>query len=258
MLTVTPLTAFNDNYIWALQTSQNHGAYVVDPGDANVVIDFLKTNQLPLLGVLITHHHHDHTGGIAQLLQHYGIDTPVYGPQIENINGVNQPVSATKSVLLKNIDLNAEIIEVPGHTLGHVAYLIDNILFCGDTLFSAGCGRLFEGTATQMQQSLALLSDLPESTKVYCTHEYTLANLAFANVVEPNNAELIRYTQQAQQLRANKKPTLPSSIGVEKAINPFLRTHTQVLQKTISEQFQQPINNSAKTFALLRKWKDNF
>ncbi|MCL1058717.1 hydroxyacylglutathione hydrolase [Shewanella gelidimarina] len=258
MLTVTPLPAFDDNYIWALQVAHIHGAYVVDPGDANVVIDFLDQAQMPLLGVLITHHHHDHTGGIAQLLSHYGSNTPVYGPLKENIAGVNQPVSATKNLQLHNIELNAEVIEVPGHTLGHIAYLIEDVLFCGDTLFSAGCGRLFEGSPEQMLASLTQLSNIVDSTKVCCTHEYTLANLAFANAVDPSNKQLRQYTEQAQQLRAANTPTLPSSIALEKAINPFLRSHTEEIRNSLADKFQQPIIDNVKSFALLRQWKDNF
>ncbi|MCL1049029.1 hydroxyacylglutathione hydrolase [Shewanella abyssi] len=258
MLTVTPLPAFDDNYIWALQVAHTPGAYVVDPGDANVVIHFLDKAQIPLLGILITHHHHDHTGGIAKLLSHYGSNTPVYGPTMENIAGVNMPVSASNKLKLQNIGLTAEVIEVPGHTLGHIAYLIEDVLFCGDTLFSAGCGRLFEGTPKQMLASLMQLSHLPDSTRVCCTHEYTLANLAFANVVDPDNKQLATYTEHAQQLRAANTPTLPSSIALEKAINPFLRSHTAAIHTSLAEQFQQPINDSVHSFALLRQWKDNF
>lgn len=258
MLTVTPLPAFNDNYIWAFQIAETHGVYVVDPGDADVVIDFLNKTKLPLLGVLITHHHHDHTGGIATLLSHYGSKTPIYGPTTENIVGVNMPVSATKNLMLKNTKLTAEVIEVPGHTLGHIAYLIEDALFCGDTLFSAGCGRLFEGTPEQMLTSLTQLSHIVDSTKVYCTHEYTLANLAFAKAVDPNNKELQQYIEKALQLRAENIPTLPSSIALEKAINPFLRSHTEAIHSSLAEKFQQPINDNVNSFTLLRQWKDNF
>lgn len=258
MLTVTPLPAFDDNYIWAIQVPNIDGAYVVDPGDADVVIKFLSDKQIPLLGVLITHHHHDHTGGIAKLLSYYGSNTPVYGPSLENIEGVNNPLQACASITLQGIDLKAEVIEVPGHTLGHIAYVIEDALFCGDTLFSAGCGRLFEGTPQQMLTSLTRLAQVGDDKKVYCTHEYTLANLHFANRVDPNNVQLQQYTHHSEQLRASNTPTLPSSIAQERAINPFLRSHSTEIQQSLAEQFQQPINDAVKCFALLRQWKDNF
>lgn len=258
MLTVTPLPAFDDNYIWAIQTSNISGAYVVDPGDDDVVIQFLSDKQIPLLGVLITHHHHDHTGGIAKLLSYYGSNTPVYGPSLENIEGVNNPLEACTSLTLQGIDLKAEVIEVPGHTLGHIAYVIEDALFCGDTLFSAGCGRLFEGTPQQMLTSLTRLTQVGDDKKVYCTHEYTLANLRFANRVDPSNLQLQQYTHHSQQLRASNTPTLPSTIAQEKAINPFLRCHSTEIQQSLVEQFQQPIKSDVNCFALLRQWKDNF
>ncbi|WP_299806780.1 hydroxyacylglutathione hydrolase [uncultured Shewanella sp.] len=258
MLHITPLSAFNDNYIWVFQSQQNSGVYVVDPGDGQVVIDYLNQTEQPLLGILITHHHHDHTGGIEQLICQFGEHIAVYGPQSENIIGVNHPIATSGDITLTNAGVNAKIIQLPGHTLGHIAYLIEDVLFCGDTLFSAGCGRLFEGSAEQMYQSLSELSQLPDNTKVCCAHEYTLANLAFANTVEPNNATLIDYTQKAHALRAQSKPTLPSSIGQEKAINPFLRSDSEEIWQSLSIQFQQPIDNPLQSFSLLRQWKDNF
>ncbi|ABZ76436.1 Hydroxyacylglutathione hydrolase [Shewanella halifaxensis HAW-EB4] len=258
MLQITPLPAFNDNYIWVFQSQQSSGVYVVDPGDGQVVTDYLTQTNLPLLGILITHHHHDHTGGIEQLLKLFGEDTPVYGPQVENIAGVNRPISTNGNITLENIGLNTTVIQVPGHTSGHICYLIEDALFCGDTLFSGGCGRLFEGTAEQMYQSLTQLSLLPDNTRVFCAHEYTLANLHFAKAVEANNPALIEYTVKAHALRAENKPTLPSSIALEKAINPFLRLDSLEIQKSLAVQFQQPIADPVQSFALLRQWKDNF
>ncbi|MDB2387049.1 hydroxyacylglutathione hydrolase [Shewanella sp.] len=258
MLTVTPLLAFNDNYIWVIQHPDVTGVYVVDPGDAEVVMQYLHDNDLPLLGILITHHHHDHTGGINTLNIAYGDDLPIYGPDKEAISGVNIPLQACQHLALQNIGLNATIIDVPGHTLGHIAYVIDDHLFCGDTLFSAGCGRLFEGTAAQMLHSLTQLADLPENTKVYCTHEYTLANLTFANAVDPTNAQLQDHRRHVQQLRSNNIPSLPSSIALEKSINPFLRCHSIAIRQSLAEQFQQPITDNVSCFSLLRQWKDNF
>ena len=257
MLNITPLPAFNEKYIWALQTEQTTGFYVVDPGDAQVVIEYASSKNLTLQGILITHHHHDHTGGISALIQHFG-DIPVYGPDSENIKGINRPITTQTQLTLEGIGLDVEIMQVPGHTLGHIAYVIADALFCGDTLFSGGCGRLFEGTAEQMFESLSRLSRLADDTKVYCTHEYTLANLRFARAVEPNNQQLQQYEQQAIQLREKNVATLPSSIAQEKAINPFLRADCTEIQQNLAVQFQQPIANTLQSFALLRQWKDNF
>ncbi|GIU26626.1 hydroxyacylglutathione hydrolase [Shewanella schlegeliana] len=258
MLHITPLPALDDNYIWLFQSQQNPGVYVVDPGDGQVVIDYLTQTQHPLLGILITHHHYDHTGGIASLVAKFGDNLPVYGPQVENIAGINRPISTSGNIALENSDFNARIIEVPGHTLGHICYLIEDVLFCGDTLFSGGCGRLFEGSAEQMFNSLTELTQLADTTRVCCAHEYTLANLTFANRVEPHNRALIDYTEKANALRAQNLPTLPSSIGLEKAINPFLRSDSAEIWQSLSIQFQQPIENPLQGFALLRQWKDNF
>ncbi|GIU44765.1 hydroxyacylglutathione hydrolase [Shewanella sairae] len=258
MLHITPLPAFNDNYIWALQTEQNSGVYVVDPGDAQVVIDYLNDIKQPLLGILITHHHQDHTGGIAQLLNHYGAQIAVYGPQAEHIAGINQPITDETEIKLQGTALAAKVQQVPGHTLGHITYLIEDVLFCGDTLFSGGCGRLFEGTAEQMHQSLSQLSLLADNTRVCCAHEYTLANLKFANTVEPNNPVLAQYMLDATALRAQNKPTLPSSIALEKAINPFIRVNSTEIRQNLAAKFQQPIESSEQSFALLRHWKDIF
>lgn len=263
MLHITPLPAFDDNYIWLFQSQQNTGAsnngvYVVDPGDGQVVIDYLTQTQQSLLGILITHHHHDHTGGIASLVAMFGEELPVYGPQSENIAGINRPIAVNGNIPLDNTNLSARTIAVPGHTLGHICYLIEDVLFCGDTLFSAGCGRLFEGTAEQMFNSLSELAQLADNTRVCCAHEYTLANLAFANAVEPHNKRLVEYTEKARALRVSNQPTLPSSIGLEKAINPFLRSDSAEIWQSLSIQFQQPIENPLQGFALLRQWKDNF
>lgn len=263
MLNIIPLPAFTDNYIWLFKQSTSQNVYVVDPGDANVVIDYLSQHQLTLAGILITHHHIDHTGGILAL-SNFAKQTgsaeplPIYGPASENINGINQPINNEKSIILKTLNISVNIFTIPGHTLGHIAYLIDDNLFCGDTLFSGGCGRLFEGTPQQMYASLTALSQLPKETKVFCTHEYTLANLKFASQVEPDNRDLQRYIEQVTQLRQNNQPSLPSSIEKEQKINPFLRCDKDTIQRAISQHFQQIHKDNTTTFALLRQWKDNF
>lgn len=267
MLTITAINAFNDNYIWVLRQDSQQNVYVVDPGDANVVIDYLRAQQLTLAGILITHHHRDHTGGIPALAAHVkqttGHDLAVYGPQTEAIEGINQPINLMLSdtLTLPFVDAPVRILSVPGHTAGHIAYLLDGALFCGDTLFSAGCGRLFEGTPNQMWQSLSLLAALPDETRVYCAHEYTLSNLKFAQKVDTDNEALNAYVEQASTLRAQDKATIPSTIGLERAINPFLRPLAPNIVNSIKNQFcDQDLTKADELtcFTLLRQWKDIF
>ncbi|MEL4428919.1 hydroxyacylglutathione hydrolase [Shewanella mangrovisoli] len=267
MLTITAINAFNDNYIWVLRQDSQQAVYVVDPGDANVVLDYLHAQRLSLAGILITHHHRDHTGGIADLTAHVkqttGHDLAVYGPQSEDIQGINQPIEPTLSdtLTLPFIDAPVRILSVPGHTAGHIAYLVDEALFCGDTLFSAGCGRLFEGTPRQMWQSLSLLAALPDETRVYCAHEYTLSNLKFAQTADTDNEALNVYVEQASTLRAQGKATIPSTIGLERAINPFLRPLSPTIVSSIKNHFcDQDLTKADELtcFTLLRQWKDIF
>ncbi|WP_394393177.1 hydroxyacylglutathione hydrolase [Shewanella woodyi] len=255
-LTITPIQAFNDNYIWVISKSSSPLVYVVDPGDANVVIHYLETNQLTLAGILITHHHSDHTGGIKALIEYSATDLEIYGPSSENIADINSPISTQTHIKLQALELTARIYQLPGHTLGHIAYHIQDELFCGDTLFSGGCGRLFEGTASQLHHSLELLASLEQHTRVYCAHEYTLSNLKFAIQVEPNNSQLVHYYQDCQTLRANKKITLPSTINTEKEINPFLRCHIYEVVNAVNQHFNQKPVDTVTTFGLLRQWKD--
>ncbi|GIU02848.1 hydroxyacylglutathione hydrolase [Shewanella algidipiscicola] len=259
MISVTPILAFDDNYIWLIKSPDSRHCYVVDPGDAQPVIAYLTEHQLELTGILITHHHHDHTGGIAQLQQHFNQMLKVYGPASENIAGITDNITqATSAITLEGVNTPVAIFHLPGHTLGHIAYHIGSHLFCGDTLFSGGCGRLFEGTPEQMLSSLTLLAQLDGDTLVYPAHEYTLANLRFALTVDPSNSALQTYVQQAQQYRAVNRPTLPTTIAHEKAINPFLRTDDPKIQQSLNKQFQQPIQDKTISFTLLRQWKDNF
>jgi hydroxyacylglutathione hydrolase len=242
-LQITALPAFADNYIWAINDGQE--AWVVDPGDAGVVEQWLETNQLRLRGILVTHHHPDHTGGIARLTSLYPVR--VLGPRAEQIAGVLEPVQDGDVVSLDPWTWNFTVLAVPGHTLGHIAYFAADldglgapVLFCGDTLFAAGCGRLFEGTPDQMWVSLSKLAALPGLTRVYCTHEYTVSNLKFAHVAEPENAMISARLLECQALRSRGMPTLPSSLAVELLTNPFVRA------------------GSASEFARLRRWKDEF
>lgn len=254
-ITVFPIPAFTDNYIWCI--SQLHKCVVVDPGDAQPVLDHCRQNQLTLSAILITHHHWDHTGGLSKLLENFP-DIPVYGPAVGDIEYLSHKLAQGAELTLPDIDLHLSVLEVPGHTLDHIAYVSDIGLFCGDTLFSAGCGRLFEGTPKQMNQSLGKLMKLPDHLPVYCTHEYTLANLEFAQAVEPHNVALQNYTKWAKQQREQDFPTLPSTIGQEKAINPFLRTQEQAVVFNAQKHSGETLQDSDKVFAAIRGWKDNF
>ncbi|MBY6188671.1 hydroxyacylglutathione hydrolase [Marinobacter hydrocarbonoclasticus] len=251
---ITPIEAFNDNYIWCLH--QDNAAWVVDPGSADAVLAHLRQHKLQLRGILITHHHWDHTDGIEALRNAFAA-IPVIGPDNPVIQGLTRNVQAGDCVGLDGLGVTAEVMALPGHTLDHLGYCIDNAVFCGDTLFSGGCGRLFEGTPAQMHHSLSALSALPADTLVYCTHEYTLANLAFASAVEPNNEALQEYQRWCETQRAAGVPTLPSTIGQECAINPFLRVDTDGVIHSLS-QTGEALSDSVARFAALRRWKDNF
>jgi hydroxyacylglutathione hydrolase len=254
---LTPIPAFSDNYIWALHDGVQ--ALVVDPGEAEGVATWLKREGLRLDTILITHHHPDHTGGVAALREATG--ARVIGPARERMPEPLERVAAGEEV--QALGLRFEVLEVPGHTAGHIAFYAAEfdgapLLFCGDTLFSGGCGRLFEGTPAQMLDSLTRLAALPDHTRVCCTHEYTLSNLRFATAVEPHNAELASYLLRCQSLRAQNFPTLPSSIGLEKRINPFLRTaQPEVVQTAKARSPGQP-TDAVSVFATLREWKNVF
>ncbi|TXT35133.1 MAG: hydroxyacylglutathione hydrolase [Comamonadaceae bacterium] len=235
-----------------------HRAVVVDPGDATPVLTVLQQSGLTLEAILVTHHHNDHTGGISELREHTGAQ--VFGPQQEPMPEPLQRVTDGMRITL--LDVPFEVFHVPGHTAGHVAYFgqiphQSPVLFCGDTLFSAGCGRLFEGTPAQMLNSLNRLAALPEPTLVCCAHEYTLSSLKFALAVEPDNAETQAYLQRALSLRQAHQPTLPSSIGLEKRVNPFLRTHLSDVANAVQQRFSKA-HDPVSVFAALRTWKDQF
>ena len=258
-LQLKAIPAFNDNYIWLLHNNQY--AVVVDPGDAQPVLAYLQQHSLHLTALLITHHHHDHVGGITELVQHYP-QIHVFGPANENIPQRTQAVHDQERIMLPELNTELQILEVPGHTKGHVAYFgysdaHEPFLFCGDTLFSGGCGRLFEGTAAQMVDSLNKITALPPQTLVCCAHEYTLSNLDWALQVEPDNPNLQAYYSQAATQRANNQPTLPSSIGLELRINPFLRTHIPAVQLSASQYSSRRASNDTEVFAQLREWKNN-
>lgn len=251
------LPAFADNYIWMLH--DGHQALVVDPGDAAPVRQALLDHGLTLTGILVTHHHADHVGGLAELLP--VLQGPIWGPASEPLPVPVTPCRGGQTVLWQG--LSFEVLDVPGHTAGHVAYFLAAqgndapLLFCGDTLFSAGCGRLFEGTPAQMADSLQRLAALPDATRVCCAHEYTLANLRFALAVEPGNLALQRHARACEVLRAGGQPTLPSSLALERDINPFLRCH-QPEVIAAARRHDPAANDDITVFAALRGWKNNY
>ena len=255
-LLITPIPAFTDNYFWLLE--RDGRAAVVDPGDAAPVTRTLEARGLKLAAILITHHHMDHIGGLPALKAAY--DFPVYGPAAEagQIPGLTRLLREGDRVHLGELAVELTAWEVPGHTLGHIAYIANDFVLCGDTLFSAGCGRLFEGTPPQMHRSLSRLASLPARTRVYCTHEYTLANLAFAAAVEPGNARLRDEIARVRAVRAQGQPSLPSTIGHEREVNPFLRAGDPAVAAAARQHAGQALAGDAEVFAALRRWKDGF
>ncbi len=258
MIQTTPIPAFQDNYIWMLEQAGNPDVWVVDPGDAGPVEKHLAQRHLNLAGILITHHHWDHTGGVAKLVADR--DIPVYGPENPAIGQVTDRWRDGDRFEL--MGQRVDVLATPGHTLDHICYYLGShqppLLFCGDTLFAAGCGRLFEGTPAQMHASLARLAALPPATRVHCTHEYTLANLAFANAVEPANPDLQQRTRDCRALRAQDRPTLPCTIGDELRTNPFLRAAEPAVRAAARDRGMPESGGTADVFAQIRAWKDQF
>jgi len=255
-MNLIPLPAFNDNYIWMLHDGAR--ALVVDPGEAHVVFEAIKRLGLQLEAILVTHHHNDHTGGVAELREATGAQ--VFGPLLES---VPEPLTRLKEGdTVHLLGLKLQVLDVPGHTSGHITFYAEPVdetplLFCGDTLFSAGSGRLFEGTPAQMLVSLGKLAALPANTRVCCAHEYTASGLVFARAVEPDNQALITYQVKVKAMREQNVPTLPSSIGLENAVNPFLRTHLLGVIRAV-QQFDASAQDPVSVFAALRTWKNQF
>ena len=255
---IIPIPAFADNYIWLLR----HGsvAAIVDPGDAGPVIAYLESARITPCAILATHHHGDHVGGIPALLERWPV--PVFGPAREKIPGRTQALAGSDRIVVPGIDTTFDVIDVPGHTAGHIALFGTlggvPVLFCGDTLFTGGCGRLFEGSPAQMWSSLVALAALPPETRVYCGHEYTVANLRFALAVEPGNADLRARDACARAARDRGEPTVPSTIGEERATNPFLRAHVAGVKAAAAAHAGHAPPDDVASFAALREWKNHF
>lgn len=256
MIRVEPISAFRDNYIWFIIHEPSNKVAIVDPGDAGPVLDRISSDHLIPAAVLITHHHPDHVGGIGGILAQYQI--PVYGPIHEKIPGRTHALKEGDILELPEFDLQFDILDMPGHTSGAIAYYGEGMVFVGDTLFLSGCGRLFEGTPQQMYDSLSKLARLPDETKIYCAHEYTLANLNFARAVEPENKDIQSQIVDCRALRDRNIPTVPGTIAREKRVNPFLRVSQEVVVQAACRHTERQLKGQVEVFAAIRNWKDNF
>ncbi len=257
MLDVRPIPAFRDNYIWMIRGRRDPRAVVVvDPGDAAPVLTALAREELRLAAILATHHHADHVGGVERLVAETG--ALVFGPARERMPVEVEKMSGGSRARIDELGLEFAAMDVPGHTAGHIAYAGHGELFCGDTLFSAGCGRLFEGTAEQMLASLDSLSGLPGETRIFCGHEYTEANLRFAMAVEPCNLDIMDYVKRASGQRAEGHPTLPSTVELEKRVNPFLRSRHENVKSSAERRAGRSLPTPVEVFAEIRSWKDTF
>jgi hydroxyacylglutathione hydrolase len=256
MLQISALRAFADNYIWLIHSPRDpRQVLVIDPGDAAPVKHALAADRLQLAGILLTHHHADHVGGVIELAE---LHCPqIFGPATETVPGYPVKLRDGDRVQLEALGLGFDVLDVPGHTSGHIAYVGHGAVFCGDTLFSAGCGRLFEGTAEQMAASLAKLAALPADTLVYCAHEYTVSNLKFALAVEPNNEAATDYLEECLMRRRRDEATVPSTIRRERNVNPFLRCDQETVKQAAAARAGRRLNQ-LEVFAVLRTWKDGF
>lgn len=253
MLSITAIPALEDNYIWLLQHERH--AVAVDPGEAAPVLDFLNKNGLQLEAILCTHRHHDHVDGIEELRGVYNV--PVYGRSHPKNPHITHDLREGDRLSLDVLDIEFDIIEVPGHFDGHIAFIAPHILFCGDIMFGAGCGRNFEGTLAQLHRSLQRLAALPDDTLAYCAHEYTANNLRFAQACEPGNPDILRRIDETRALRVAKRPTVPFTIAQEKATNPYLRCAKPEIIRTLKARGLEDTSELA-IFTALRDWRDHF
>lgn len=252
---IIPIPALKDNYIWTIVNRDKKLAACIDPGEARPVLEYLELHDLQLDAILITHHHWDHTNGVNKLLQKYTV--PVYGPAKEPIPAMTAALTEGDHVNLKAFDMQLEVIDIPGHTLGHIAYYGHGYLFAGDTLFAAGCGRIFEGTAKQMYASLQKLAALPAETQLYCGHEYTEANLRFAKIIEPDNHAILERIDEVQEIRRRGQASLPCSLATELQTNPFLRCEEAAVQAAAMQHRGRKVTQASDVFATIRDWKNH-
>jgi hydroxyacylglutathione hydrolase len=255
MLQISPIKAFDDNYIWVLRNPDAATAVAVDPGDESPLLEWLSENGLQLSAVLITHHHYDHVGGIPELSEAFP-GLKVYAPAGESIKGVTDPLREGDRPVIPGLDADFQVFEVPGHTAGHIAYFGEGILLCGDTLFAAGCGRVFDGSMAQLAASLQRIAQLPTETKIYCAHEYTLDNLGFARWVEPQSEAVIKRIEAEQEKRKKGEPTLPSLLQLELETNPFLRTEQLSVVEAAEKISGKALTDHTEVFKVIRQWKD--
>jgi hydroxyacylglutathione hydrolase len=253
---IEPIPAFEDNYIWALRGNGPVGRVaVIDPGEAAPVLQFLERTRDRLCAILVTHRHGDHTGGIAELLAHHPV--PVYGPALEAAEVVTHPLRDGERLTLQALGIDFEVLHLPGHTLGHIGYYRPGMLFCGDVLFGAGCGRVFEGTLEEMHASLARIAALPPATRIYCAHEYTQSCLRFAHMVEPDNHAIATRIGDVDRLRAANEPSVPLKLAEELVTNPFLRWDAPGVVTAATARLGHPPASAAETFAAIRLWRDS-
>lgn len=253
---IIAIPGLNDNYIWMIVHPTTRNVVIVDPGKARCVLQMLEQEGLTLAGILITHHHWDHTNGIKEIIATHKV--PVYAPLKDNVANSDHPVKGGDEIEISSMELKFSVLDIPGHTLGHIAYIGHNWAFTGDTLFTGGCGRIFEGTPDQLYHSLCKLAELPQETHIYCGHEYTAANLRFAKLVEPNNLILQQRIADTECLRTRDMPTVPSTIALELQTNPFLRCHVTNVHQAVESYCSEPLADTVAVFAGLRRWKDEF
>ena len=248
------ITAFSDNYIWLI--IENKKVIVVDPGEEQNLLSYLNQHQYELIAVLITHHHHDHTGGLKKIIQTYP-HVPIYGNQHSKITDISHPLKDKDTFSIAQCNHIIDVITVPGHTLDHLCFVINNALFCGDTVFSGGCGRIFEGSPEQMLQSVNRIKQYPDDYLIYCAHEYTLNNLKFALTLEPNNIELQQHFLLCQEKKKKHEPTIPTTIALEKKINPFFRLHEKEIQQNLIKLTEYSVlNTDLEIFTAIRNFKN--